>query len=468
MSSIAVIDIGKTNTKLCVVDSDSGDLLKSDSTSTRSVDQPPYLHIDTSSLWEWLLDQLTDAAKATDISTIVVTAHGATAALITDKDLALPVMDYEFTGPDSLTDEYNTLCDPFNKTYSPRLPHGLNIGRQLYWQRKHCPQDYRKAKQLLPYTQFWSWKLTGRAAAEVSTIGSHSDLWNPLEKCYSNFAVQQNFAQLLPPMKLAGDTLGPLTEPIQQRTGLSRHCKVLVGIHDSNASLIPWLKSRATPFTVMSTGTWVIIFALGAPLDTLLEQRDCTANVNIYSEPIACARFMGGREFGAIAGTSAQSADVNDLQRIIDDNIIALPAFADSGGPYPGHQGSIQSGRDLSPPERYALACVYCALTSDESLTLCGSTGDIIVEGAFAKNHLLLQCLAVFRSDNNQAVLASADSTGTTLGAAMLAADTISAPALQRITPFEPALAAQLNRYRHYWHQQIALCAPSSQPPTAA
>jgi len=56
------------------------------------------------------------------------------------------------------------------------------------------------------------------------------------------------------------------------------------------------------------------------------------------------------------------------------------------------------------------LASLYCALVSDESLTLCNSAGDIIVEGAFANNDILLQCLSVFRDE--QKVFASADSTG--------------------------------------------------------
>lgn len=461
MSAIVVMDIGKTNAKLCVVDAADGKLLNSESTATPSLDQPPYLHLDTSTLWHWYLLQLKRQAGKYQISYIVVTAHGATAALVTETDLALPVMDYEFDGPDSLAEEYNQRCDPFEHTYSPHLPHGLNVGRQLYWQRKYFPQQFIKTAHLLPYTQFWSWKLTGIATAEVTTIGSHTDLWNPMAKTYSDFSIRENFSTLFPAMRKADDVLGPLTPEVLTQTGISPDCKVLVGIHDSNASLIPWLKTRSTPFTVMSTGTWVIIFALGAPLQGLKAERDCTANVNIHSEPVACGRFMGGREFSAIADeaglAAANTATTNDLQHIIDHNAFALPAFADTGGPFPGLQGTIETDNELTPAQRFALASVYCALTSDESLTLCGSSGDIIVEGAFAKNTLLMQCLAVFRAATNkpQEILASSDSTGTTMGAAMLASDNIAAPSLTLVPSVTPDLTHQLLEYKRRWHQRL-------------
>lgn len=204
----------------------------------------------------------------------------------------------------------------------------------------------------------------------------------------------------------------------------------------------------------MSTGTWVIIFSLGSSLHGMQAERDCTANVTIHSEPVACARFMGGREYANIAGDQAADVSVADLHKIIDDKIVALPAFASGGGPYAGRQGQVLAERALSSVDRHALATLYCALISDESLGWCHSRGDIIVEGAFAKNSLLLQCLAVYR--DRQAVYASADSTGTTMGAAMLATDRVAAPQLHRAASTDTALRSKLLNYRQHWRQQLA------------
>jgi len=453
-TGIVVMDIGKSNAKLSLLDGSAGSLLHSETEATRSVEHPFYLHLDTDRVWCWYLQSLKRAQEIADITTICVTAHGAAAALIDDDELVLPVLDYECTGPDELAREYDALCDPFITTYSPKLPQGLNLGRQLYWQRAKFAEQFNQVRHVLPYPQYWTWRLTGIPATEVTTIGSHTDLWNPGEKRFSSFAQHQGFDKLFPPFKSAFDVLGPLRADICRQTGINCDCKVMVGVHDSNASLIPHLKSRAEPYTVMSTGTWAIIFAVGVPLSNLDPKRDCTANVNLHSEPIACARFMGGREFSAIAGADKVSAGESDLHRIIDNNMLALPAFAQAGGAFPNRKGCVTMLESLSPRERFALASVYCALLSDVSLGLCGSRGDIIVEGAYSRNPLLLSCLSALRPDQN--ILVSADSTGTTLGAAMLAIPAIPPPELTTAQAPSPELSKKLLHYRDCWHSRMA------------
>jgi len=473
MAIVVVMDIGKTNAKLSVVDGVTGELISSDSSQMQVVNADPYPHLDTRATWSWYVSRLSDLQQSHSIDTIVVTAHGATAALLGadefgDIDLVLPVIDYEFDGVDECREEYNALRDPFEHTYSPDLPQGLNLGRQLYWQRKRFPEQFARAQFLVPYAQYWSWLLTGVPVTEVSTVGSHTDLWNPLDKCFSDFANRQGFAELFAPLKFAGDILGPVREKVRAQTGLTSSCKVLVGIHDSNASLLPWITSRAAPFTVMSTGTWVILFSLGASLKGLQAERDCTANVTVFSEPVACARFMGGREYATVAGNGVADVSLADLQTVLELRVLALPAFAETGGPYSGNKGVIRTEQSLTVAQRHALASLYCALVCDESLTLCNSAGDIIVEGAFARNDLLLRCLAVFR--NEQKVYASADSTGTTMGALMLASgsDTGSAtalaeddarppstPDLKLAAESETELTGRLIEYREFWRGEV-------------
>ena len=80
MSVIAVMDIGKTNAKLSCVDAQNGALMNSVSTQTRTQNTDPYPHLDTASMWNWYLHVLKDLQTKSDIETIVVSAHGATAA----------------------------------------------------------------------------------------------------------------------------------------------------------------------------------------------------------------------------------------------------------------------------------------------------------------------------------------------------------------------------------------------------
>ena len=58
------------------------------------------------------------------------------------------------------------------------------------------------------------------------------------------------------------------------------------------------------------------------------------ANVDITGRPTACARFMGGREYGEIAGGDlALAARARRWQALIERRVYALPAFSAQGGP---------------------------------------------------------------------------------------------------------------------------------------
>lgn len=453
MPAILVIDIGKTNAKLGLVDRQSGSLIETFTRDSRVVDRPPYPHLDTEGLWKWIVEHLAQAAALAHVECIAVTAHGAAAALVTDDALALPVIDYEFEGPDASASRYDALCSSFTETYSPKLPAGLNVGRQLFWQREQFPEQFARARALLPYPQYWTWRLTGRKAAEVTSLGAHTDLWNPIAREVSSFARREGFDRLIPQVLPADAVLGTLRADLCERSGLDPLCQVLVGIHDSNASLVPYLHSFDEPFTVVSTGTWVISFAVGSPLDTLVPERDCIANVNLRGDPVACSRFMGGREFAVLADGATAGAARADVERLLDDDIFALPSFTRTGGPFQGREGEIVATRPLSRSDRPALASLYAALVTDVALDLCGSRGDIIFEGAFARNDLIMAIVGALRP--SQPVYCSADTTGTTTGTAMLASASIAVPPLARVARADATLEQRLRDYRASWLARI-------------
>ena len=167
--------------------------------------------------------------------------------------------------------------------------------------------------------------------------------------------------RLFPPMRKAWDTLGTLKPEVAAATGLSPDVRIICGAHDSNASLVPHLISRRDPFTVISTGTWVIIMAVGgtARLDP---KADMLANVDVRGEPVPTARFMGGREYAVLAGDAPADADEADVDAIIASGALALPAFSDQGGPFASRKGVIEGPAPATPKARAALATLYSAL----------------------------------------------------------------------------------------------------------
>jgi sugar (pentulose or hexulose) kinase len=450
--TVAVLDIGKTNAKLALFD--EGRLLWEKSAPNRILAGPPYPHEDVDGTWTFFLAALREAGRAHRIGAIVPTAHGAAGALIGEHDLSAPVMDYEFGDVEQIEPDYAKIRPPFSETLSPKVPAGLNLGRQLAYQKWRCGDLFAKAKHFLPYAQYWAWRLTGIAAAEVTSLGAHTDLWVPRQGNVSSLVAELGVANLIPPLRKAFDPLGPLRADIAAATGLAPDTPVFCGIHDSNASLLPYLVSRQAPFTVLSTGTWVILMCVGLSLDGLDPRDDTLANVDALGRPTACGRFMGGREYGVIAAGNG-NPDLAAIARVISSGAIALPCFSGQGGPYASAKGVIRG--DIAAGDRSALATLYCALMSDLMLTRMGATtGDLIVEGTFAKNLAFGQTLGALRPA--QRVFAAEDTAGTARGAAMIAqwppAYPIAAPTL-----VPSAAIAGLDAYRDAWTAAVNLIA---------
>jgi sugar (pentulose or hexulose) kinase len=446
----AVLDIGKTNVKVATFAED-GTLLWERMTPNQVVPGPPYPHANVEAIWQFLLQALAEANRANQIDTIVATTHGCAAALVDDSGLVMPVMDYEFAGVEEIEASYASLRPPFSQTFSPPLPGGLNLARQLAWQRQHCSDAFARAKHLLTYPQYWAWRLSGVAAAEVTSLGAHSDLWLPREGRVSTVVSALDLNGRIPPIQPAYKRLAAIKSEIAAAAGLRSELGILCGVHDSNASLLPHLASRKAPFTIVSTGTWVILMAPGLAIERLDPADDTLANVDVEGRPVATGRFMGGREYAAIAGAPA-SPDIASIARVIGSGAMALPCLAGQGGPFASRKGEIRG--DVAPADRPALATVYLALMTDVMLTRLGAAGgDLLVEGSFATNLAYCGLLAALR--RNQQVYAGSDGAGTARGAALLAQwpprDLRSPPLIAA----QPSAVAGLQAYRDAWARAV-------------
>lgn len=447
MHAIAVFDIGKTNVKLSLLDED-GRLLEVQRRANQVVHDGPYPHVDVDGIWNWLLQVLREAAGRFDIRAIVPVAHGATAALVDEDGLVLPILDYESLLPQqsaAAVAAYAAIRPGFDVTLSPALPAGLNLGRQIHWLATAYPHAFAKAVTILPYPQYWAWRLSGVAATEVTSLGCHTDMWEPLAQRYSTLVREAGWQALMPPMREAGDVLGTLSDEVVRATGLRAECRVHCGIHDSNASLLRYLRNRdhSSARTILSTGTWVIAACLDAPLSVLDEHADMLANVDVDGRPVPSMRYMGGREFSTLAGKDHAPCAMRELQALIDQETFAIPAFADSGGPFAGKTGRVVGPAPANARERYALATLYSVLMTDYCLTALESTGPIAVEGSFTANPCFAGLLALARP--GQPVRLSDDASGSVQGAWALASPERTVHWAQ-----EPVVPLQLHGWERY------------------
>ena len=403
--SYIVADFGKTLTKLTLWSKD-GRCLERVTRSNASGKST----LDADGIGAWLIDALARFAGH-PVEAIVPVAHGAAVVAVRDGTVAVSPLDYEQTIPDAALAAYRAQRDPFAVTGSPGLPLGLNLGAQLHWLDAMHGQNLADAT-LLPYAQYWAWFLSGQGVSEATSLGCHTDLWNPTAADFSPMAKRRGWAARFAPVVRAADVVGILRPELAARTGLSRDVKIYAGLHDSNAALLaargfPEIDGREA--TVLSTGTWFVAMRTPRePVDiaALPEDRDCLVNVDVLGRPIPSARFMGGREIEALIEIDTRRVDivpdqpalVAAVRDVVENDAMVLPGFVPGCGPFPAAQG-----RWIARPQdwfaRRAAACLYAALMTDTSLSLIGAKQTLLIEGRFAEAQVFVRALASLRPD---------------------------------------------------------------------
>jgi sugar (pentulose or hexulose) kinase len=423
MDAIAILDIGKTHAKLALVA--GGRVVELRRTETGEAAAPPYLHLPTEQVWHWLVAQLSELSRLARITDIVPVAHGASVALIGERGLVLPMLDYQ-QEIGEFDAEYEKFARDFAQTQSPRLPCGHNPGRQIFWLQRRFAKEFARATAILGHAQYWAWRLSGVAASEVTALGNHSDFWRPRAARFSKLVERAGWRPLFPPLRRAGDVVGVIRPDLAAQTGLPANCRIRCGIHDSNAAFLRWRLRMAEPFSVVSTGTFIVPLAAGGEVPTAGEHLDCLGNVDALGNLVAGARFMGGREYEAIKGDAPELLESDPtspaarLAELAANPCFALPAFSSQGGPFAGTGGRFTGaeGNAAIPWRRATLAALYCALMTDLMLDLIKARGPLLIDGPFAANDIFIVALAALRPD--RPVLPSLETNGTSLGAAML------------------------------------------------
>jgi sugar (pentulose or hexulose) kinase len=452
---VGVVDIGKSNAKFAVVDLETRSEIAVRRMPNVVLKDGLYPHYDIPALWDFLCNAITDLNREHPLDALSVATHGASAALIdAEGELALPVLDYEFTGPDELTAEYDRIRPDFSESFTPRLPAGLNLGAQLLWQARRFPEGFARARWILPYPQYWSYRLSGVVASEITSLGCHTDLWNFETDLYSSLVLKQGWLEKMPGVRPAFDVLGLVRPELAAKLGLRPRVTVHSGIHDSNASLLPHLLEREPPFSVVSTGTWVIVCTPGGDLSRLDPERDCLANLDAFGRAVPSARFMGGREFSQLCGDAPVPPHEAAVARVIEEPVVLLPSLTEGSGPFPHRKAHWNKpAHTIDKETSFVGISFYLAMMTAECLELTGAEGDIVVEGPFTANRLYLQMLSAATSRRVVAMTGSA--TGTSIGAALLAR-TAAAGAGPKAPYHVVSETAEMAAYATRWREIVA------------
>ena len=292
----AVFDIGKTNKKFFLFDQNLREVFNSYTRLDSIPDEDGFPSEPVLPLRDWMLETFHEALSSTEfeITRLNFSGHGAS-FVHTDLDgePVAPLYDYLKPFPEELLERFYaenggkfTFC---KETSSPPLAM-LNSGLQLYFLKYAKSEVYQKIQRSLHLPQYLSLIFTGQFVSDYSSIGCHTGLWDFGKMDYHDWVKREEIDRLQAPI-LPGDSLLK-TKP--ELGGIP--CGI--GVHDSSAALLPYLKQETQPFALLSTGTWAISINPfnKTPLSESELTKDCLQFLSISGQPIKISRLFIGEE----------------------------------------------------------------------------------------------------------------------------------------------------------------------------
>ena len=404
-----VLDIGKTNVKLIFFNKNNK-VVKSYNTKQKPSKKFGIKVLNSAEIYNWTLQKIKSMEKKSRLDKFVCTAHACSIALIDHEDQELVACtDYEFPYHKYIK-EYQKIVPSFNESYTPLLENGLNIGLQLYYLKKKNPDLIKKTKYYLNYPQYIAWKMTNHYASEISYLGCHSHLWDFKKNKLSSLVKKLNLINNFPLNEKAWKVIG------SKEVGKSK-LKIINGVHDSNASYLYFKNSNIKNFTLVSSGTWYIIFNQRNSLSKLNPNLDMLANIDVYGKAVPTMRFMGGREYDYLMTKFKLSSTIKPVNNFKVEDYLIYPSYA-SGGAFKIMNINKNKFKTLSKRQIYYLVCLYIAFMLNFCLNKMNSNNTIILDGPITKNPMIMKLLSALRT--KQVVLKNKKEIGTSLGATNL------------------------------------------------
>ena len=290
---IAVFDIGKTNKKILLFNQDLKVVYQNEQKFETTVDKDGFECDDIQLIEKWMVDSLSQIIEGGefDIQGINFSTYGASLAFLSKEgELLTPIYNYlkevDASIQEDLFNKYGGVNEFCRKTASPALGLLLNSGIQILWVKKEHKDVWEKTTDILHFPQYLSYVLTGKVTSEPTSIGCHTFMWDFDQMQYHSW-IKDDGVNLAEPVN--NDSIYPATIN-------GKEIKTGVGIHDSSASLVPYLENSKDPFILISTGTWCISMNPfnDEPLTAEQLQNDCLCFLTPKKQQVKSSRlFMG-------------------------------------------------------------------------------------------------------------------------------------------------------------------------------
>lgn len=488
-SVIAVLDVGKTNKKLSIYNRRFQILDEARITFDPVIFQE-WETEPVNKLLIWMKAALKKFSIRFHIRAISITTHGAACATLdAEGQLTHPVVSY--TCPRGANIQYL-----FYKTFG--LPESLqrstcsadigfaNIAKILFQLKTLRPQAWAKTTRALFYPQYIGYEICGGMAMEPTYMGCHTYLWNYDENEWSHVAKQIGVDQLFPEkMNRAWDCLGRVKPNWAQECGLPADCLVTVGIHDSNASLLPYLAKNLANYILNSTGSWCVGMKPSTAHDFANDEIGTKTfyNLDALGRPVKTSIFCGGMEYEQFSRFTYQKNldSLESLQDVVKSNdLFIIPGVLPGGCAFPTTRPRVISKgqtRDLEELKKtgekpfstlsqqyFAALNLSLAFQTRSMLMRCGLTRDttVFIEGGFSHNKAYCSALATLCPECT--IRTSTLKEATSLGAAMLGWMLAEGVELHQLghdipipsEPVPPLAMPDLDKYEKAFHEHLA------------
>lgn len=293
---IAIFDVGKTNKKLFLFD-ENYKILSEESTRFENIkDEDGFECENVHALTKWIQTNFEQKSSLKDFNLLAVNFSGYGATMVNVDDTGEPVTPlYSYLKPfpqnlkEKFYSSYGGESLLSRETASPVLG-SLNSGLQLYRLKYENPALFSKLKYALHLPQYLSFIISSVFASDITSVGCHTLLWNFEKNNYHDWVYAEGLQSKLAPLYNIDQT--------QNVTKYGKEMMVGIGLHDSSAALIPYLKLFPEPFILLSTGTWCIsLNPFNHFMLTDYElQNDCLCYLTFDGKPVKASRLFAGNE----------------------------------------------------------------------------------------------------------------------------------------------------------------------------
>jgi sugar (pentulose or hexulose) kinase len=293
MEALLIFDIGKTNKKVLLFNKEFEVVHQEENTFPEVSDEDGFPCDDAHQIEQWILDTIEKyiASEKYQVRGINFCTYGATLVYLDAEGMRLtPIYNYLKPFPDQLLEGFykkhggkEEFC---RCTASPELGM-LNSGLQLLWFKRTKVDVYQEVKQILHFPQYLAGMVHGQFVSEHTSIGCHTMLWDFDRMDYHQWLSQEKISLPAPI---------PVSETFPVAMG-GKSIEAGVGIHDSSASLAPYILAAPEDFVLISTGTWCINMnpSNSEPLTSEELEQDCLCFMGVHGRPVKSSRFFLGR-----------------------------------------------------------------------------------------------------------------------------------------------------------------------------